>query len=617
MEARNLDHEVRAAARERGVATHYFDVGGREIEVPVDTLRHVLDVLGPPPAPDAPPVYVLREGQEPWRHDLPEDAVVHLDQGGTRALPAELPGSLPIGRHVLELAGRTVPLLVAPRTAHPPADRREWGLAVQLYALRSGRCWGIGDLGDLAQLPAAAGWPGFVLLSPLHAPVLAAPVQPSPYYATSRRVRNPLHLAVEAVPEAAALDGAGREAFAALAAEGRALTARPLIDRDAVLAVKEAALRLAFGAVERLDGRAAALAAHRAAQPDADRFAAFTVLARRHGGDFRRWPAPFRDVAGAGVARLVAGEAGEIAFHAWLQLLMDEQLAAVPAMRLGVIADLAVGTAPGGYDHWLRPAAVADRLSVGAPPDPLGPHGQDWGLPPTLPEALTADGYAGFAGDLAANMRHAGGLRIDHVMGLFRLFVMPAGASPSEGTYLTYPARDLLATVALESRRAACVVIGEDLGTVAAGVREALADHGILGYRVAWFEDGPAESFPRLAMAAVTTHDLPTVAGAYGGDPGDLDLERLARVVADRDPVLALHEHVAATPALLACAALDDVVGATARPNTPGTVDEFPNWRVQLPEPVEQLPDDPRARAVLRAIATGREEPGGPRRTSP
>jgi 4-alpha-glucanotransferase len=148
-------------------------------------------------------------------------------------------------------------------------------------------------------------------------------------------------------------------------------------------------------------------------------------------------------------------------------------------------------------------------------------------------------------------------------------------------------------------------------------VREALADHGILGYRVAWFEDGPAESFPRLAMAAVTTHDLPTVAGAYGGDPGDLDLERLAWVVADRDPVLALHEHVAATPALLACAALDDVVGATARPNTPGTVDEFPNWRVPLPEPVEQLPDDPRARAVLRAIATGREEPGGPRRTSP
>ncbi len=212
-------------------------------------------------------------------------------------------------------------------------------------------------------------------------------------------------------------------------------------------------------------------------------------------------------------------------------------------------------------------------------------------------------------------MAHAGGLRIDHVMGLHRLFVMPAGAPPSAGTYLTYPARDLLATVALESRRARCVVIGEDLGTVAAGVRETLADHGILAYRVAWFEQGPPASVPRLAMAAVTTHDLPTVAGAYGGEAGDLDLARLEPVVAGRDPALALHVHVASTPALLACAALDDVIGATARPNTPGTVDEFPNWRVPLPEPLEALPDDPRAQAVLAAIATGREEPAGPRRS--
>ena len=598
------------------MATHYHDVAGREIEVPLDTLRHVLDVLGPPPAPDAPPpVYVLREGQEPWHHDLDRGAIVHLADGGTCPLPDDLPGALPQGRHLLELPDREVPLLVAPHTAHPPPDRRDWGLAVQLYAVRSASGWGIGDLGDLARLPEAAGWPGFVLVSPLHAPVLAPPVQPSPYYGTSRRVRNPLHLAVAAVPEAGALDGPDEAAFAALAAEGQALAARPLIDRDAVLRVKEAALRLAFGALGRLEGRAAALAAYRAAVPDADRFAAFTVLARRHGGDFRQWPAAYRDVAGEAVARLLTDEPDEIAFHAWLQLLADEQLAAVPPMRLGVITDLAVGTAPGGYDHWLRPAAVSDRLSVGAPPDPLGPQGQDWGLPPLLPGALAADGYAGFAGDLAANMAHAGGLRIDHVMGLFRLFVMPAGAPASEGTYLTYPARDLLATVALESRRARCVVIGEDLGTVAAGVREALADHGILGYRVAWFEDGPADAVPRLAMAAVTTHDLPTVAGAYGGDAGDLDLTRLEHVVAGRDPVLALHEHVAAMPALLACAALDDVVGATARPNTPGTVDEFPNWRVPLPERLEELAADPHAQAVLRAIATGREEPAGPRRT--
>src|SRR5205085_2514998 len=213
-------------------------------------------------------------------------------------------------------------------------------------------------------------------------------------------------------------------------------------------------------------------------------------------------------------------------------------------------------------------------------------------------------------------MAHAGAIRIDHVMGLFRLFVIPSGAPASAGTYLTYPARDLLSVVALESRRARCVVIGEDLGTVAPGIREAIADHGILAYRLAWFEEGPAESIPRLAMAAVTTHDLPTVAGAFGGAAGDLDLERLAPIVGDRDPAVALYEHVASSPALLACAALDDVVGATAQPNVPGTVDEFPNWRLPLPMPLESIPGDAHAQAVLAAIRAGREEPGARRTPS-
>lgn len=611
----DLDDDLRAAARSRGVATSYDDIAGREITVPIETLRHVLDVLGPPPDPVAPPpVYVLREGQQPWWHDLPQDAVVRLDGGGACGLPAALPGPLPHGRHVLELPGREVPLIVAPRTAHTAADRREWGLAVQLYALRSGASWGIGDLGDLARLPAVTGEPGFVLLSPLHAPALTPPLQPSPYYAASRRARNPLHIAVEEVPEAAALDPAARAAFDALAAEGRGLSALPLIDRDAVLRVKEAALRIGFAAQQ--PDRAAALAAFRERSPDADGFAAFTVLARRHGADWRHWPDALRDPAGTAVAQLVRNKQSEIAFHAWLQLLAEEQLAAVPPLRLGVVTDLAVGTAPGGYDHWLRQGMVADRLSVGAPPDPLGPAGQDWGLPPLLPDALTADGYTGFAADLAANMAHAGGIRVDHVMGLFRLFVLPVGAPASAGTYLTYPAGDLLSVVALESRRARCVVIGEDLGTVQAGVREALADHGILAYRLAWFEPGPAEHIPRLAMAAVTTHDLPTVAGAYAGASGDIDLERLAPVVGDRDPAVALYAHVASSPALLACAALDDVLGATVQPNVPGTVDEFPNWRVPLPAPLESIPADPHAQAVLGAVREGREEPGDARRTS-
>ena len=401
------------------------------------------------------------------------------------------------------------------------------------------------------------------------------------------------------------MDAGECAAFEVLADEGRALSALPLIDRDAVLRVKEAALRLLFRHVDR--------------RPPVDRFAVFTVIARRHGGDWRLWPAEFRDPDGAAVAALLREEADEVAFHSWVQTLVDEQLGAVRRlrlMRLGVVTDLAVGTAPGGYDHWLRQSMISDRLSIGAPPDPLGPLGQDWGLPPVLPDALAADGYAAFAGDLAANMAHAGAIRIDHVMGLFRLFVIPAGAPPSAGTYLTYPARDLLSVVALESRRARCVVIGEDLGTVAPGIREAIADHGILAYRLAWFEEGPAESIPRLAMAAVTTHDLPTVAGAFGGASGDLDLERLAPVVGDRDPAVALYEHVASSPALLACAALDDVVGATVQPNVPGTVDEFPNWRVPLPLPLESIPGDAHAQAVLGAIRTGREQPDARRTLS-
>src|SRR4051794_31327461 len=311
MGAGDLDERVRAEAAARGVATGYRDIAGTDIEVPIDTLRHVLDVLGPPPEPGAPPpVYLLREGQDPWRHPFPRQAVLRLGRRGECGLPAELPGPLPPGRHVLELPDREVPFIVAPRTAHPPAERREWGLAVQLYALRSAASWGIGDLGDLARLPAATGEPGFVLLSPLHAPALTPPVQPSPYYASSRRARNPLHIAVEEVPEVAALDSAARAAFHALAGEGRTLSELPLIDRDAVLRVKEAALRIAFTA--QTPDRAAALAAFRERSPDADGFAAFTVLARRHGADWRHWPDALRDPAGAAVARLVRDEEREV-----------------------------------------------------------------------------------------------------------------------------------------------------------------------------------------------------------------------------------------------------------------------------------------------------------------
>ena len=291
----------------------------------------MLDVLGPPPEPDAPPpVYVLREGQDPWRHDLPAGAVVRLDGGGECALPAELPGPLPHGRHVLELPDREVPLIVAPRTAHPPADRREWGLAVQLYALRSAASWGIGDLGDLA---AAAGARRASRASCCCRRCTRRrsrrPVQPSPYYASSRRARNPLHIAVGAVPEVAALDGAERAAFEALAEQGRALSELPLIDRDAVLRVEGG------GAADRVHGPAPRSGARRWRR---------TAAATPTPTGSRRSPCSRGGTAATGAAGRpraaippaprwrgwCARRRGEVAFHAWLQLLADEQLARRP-----------------------------------------------------------------------------------------------------------------------------------------------------------------------------------------------------------------------------------------------------------------------------------------------
>jgi 4-alpha-glucanotransferase len=562
------DDEVRAEAGRRGVSTSYHRMSGELIEVSVETLRAVLAALGPEPGPE-PPVYVFREGQEPWRPEGGGRATVELEDGIEVALPEALPGHLPVGYHTLVRERSRVRLIVAPERAHLPralaAGGREWGLAVQIYALHSAASWGIGDLGDLAALVGATGEPGFVLTSPLHAPTPAVPSEPSPYFASSRFFRNPLHIAVERVPEWAAV--ADREA---LAAAGRRLTATTLIDRDAVLAAKDAALRRCFAALP--EARRDRLEAYRHETPDLDRWAAF--CSRETG----------------------RGDRDEALYHAYLQMLVTDQLAALPAMRVGLVTDLAVGTSPSGFDAWAYRDALLPGVRVGAPPDPLGPQGQDWGVPAFHPTALAGDGYRLFARLLRTNMAYAGGLRIDHVMGLFRLFVIPAGMPASAGTYVHYPAQDLLAVLALESRRAGCLVIGEDLGTVEAGVRQALAAHGILSYRVARFEDRPPQDYPRLAMAAVTTHDLPTVAGLLGGlGPADT-----------RSETRRLHALVASTPSMLACAALDDVTGATVQPNVPGTTDEHPNWRVRLPLAVEDLPGDDDAQSVLAAISAER-----------
>ena len=344
------------------------------------------------------------------------------------------------------------------------------------------------------------------------------------------------------------------------------------------------------------------------------------------------------------MAAFGAGHHDEVGYHAWLQWLLDEQLAAVrpAAGQLGVVNDLAIGFAPNGFDAWSFQDELAAGMSVGAPPDPLGPHGQDWGLPAFVPDRLAAGGYGPFAQTIRAGMAHAAGLRIDHVMGLFRLFWIPEGAEPAQGTYVRYPADDLLGVLALESHRAAqALVVGEDLGTVEPGVRERLAAEGVLSYRLAWFEHGPdggrrrAADYPRLALAATTTHDLPTVAGFFTGSdldhlcdigvaaPGgpeqaDQEAQRasLCRLLEDEGLlapgersvaaiVAALYGFLARTPSMLVAATLEDAVEAPDRPNVPGTIDQRPNWSLPLPVPLDDLAADPRVRRLAGILRNG------------
>jgi 4-alpha-glucanotransferase len=310
---------------------------------------------------------------------------------------------------------------------------------------------------------------------------------------------------------------------------------------------------------------------------------------------------------------------------------------------IGLIADLAVGFAPDGFDAWWFRDELAPGITVGAPPDPLGPHGQDWGVPPFVPGRLAAHAYEPFARTIRASMAHAGGLRIDHVMGLFRLFWIPQGAAPADGTYVAYPADDLLGVLALESARARSLVVGEDLGTVAPGVRERLAAEGVLSYRLTWFEQGAdgrrrrAADYPRLALAAATTHDLPTIEGFLDGsdlaelrDIGVVAGDRFGQAAAERareraslrrllrdegllDPgepdggatAAALHGFLARTPAMLVAATLEDALGVRRRPNVPGTTTQRPNWSLPLPVPLEELAADPRLRRVAAILSKG------------
>ncbi|HEY3634957.1 MAG TPA: malto-oligosyltrehalose synthase [Caldimonas sp.] len=591
--------------------------------------------------------------------------------------------ALPAGYHRLRVDGVPGEALViaAPRRCwRPPAladDGRVFGPAVQLYALRSDENWGIGDFGDLARLVEQWGarGAGIVGLNPLHALFGHNPAHVSPYSPSSRQRLNPIYIDVEAVAELRGCAAAQRLVrSAAFQHRLERLRASELVDYPGVAAAKQQVLALLYesfraGALARNDARALAFRAfQREGGAGLRRFAQFEALqARFHSADaavwgWPVWPEGWRDPASARVAEDARAQLTEIEFYEYLQWIADAQLARAQkvaderGMPVGLYLDLAVSVDRGGADAWSHAATYALGASIGAPPDDFNREGQAWGLPPLRPDRLRATGYRIVVEALRANMRHAGALRIDHVMGLMRLFWIPPGRSAKDGAYVHYRADELLAIVALESHRNRCMVIGEDLGTVPDGMRSHLLERGILSYRLLYFErDAQGEfklprAYPRDALVAVSTHDLPTLAGWWDGHDIALrhelgllddagreafaarraeDRRRLLamvrkagpRTARDADPdrpmtpelAATIHRTLAAAPSAVMMLQLEDVLGMREQANVPGTTVEQPNWRRKLGAGLDAMSADERITALAASLA--RLRPGPPRST--
>ena len=678
-----VEPALAALAAACGVATSYENWRGEPVPVPRSAVASALAALGVDAAtPDAvgaaeaersqriwsrplSPSVVVRDGRGVVDVRVPEGAVVTLavllEDGGEVDVPVagtvaeradaavrrpvRLP-ALPHGWHRLRATVDGVQteavLVVAPaRIALPEGLTRTWGWMLQLYSLRSDQSWGMGDYGDLRTVldAAAADGAGLVLLNPLHAETPVTPLNPSPYSPSSRRFRSPVYLRIDDVPELVAAPDDVRAAVVAL----RPPTDPERIDRDAVWSAKLAALELLWPL-----HRAEDLAVFRAAQGESlEGFAVFCALAEQHATPWQSWPAELRHPDSPAVACARAEHDERVAFWCWVQLLVDEQLAGLRRdLAVGVVHDLAVGVDAGGADAWALQDALALGTTVGAPPDSFNQQGQDWGLPPWRPDRLAELGYAPFRDVVRRCLRSAGGLRIDHVMGLFRLWWVPQGASAADGTYVHYDSEALLGVLALEASRAGALVVGEDLGTVEDRVRDDLAGTGVLGSAVLWFERDedtgaflPPHQWRELALASVTTHDLPTAAGFLAEEQvrvrdelGQLGMpveQERARVREEReqllamltatglleacagDVVLAMHAALAASPCRLVLAAFGDAVGDLRQPNLPGTVDQYPNWRLPVadgrgrPLSLEQLLASEGVRRLTRLLAEG------------
>jgi len=694
------DALLRLAAA-HGVAPDHWGFHGELKAASATTLRGVLRALGvDASSPERIDVALSSVDDTPWRRVLPPVVVVregrtvhvpvHVTDGDPVSLWIELddevgggrrdltqtdayvaprtvdgrlvgratftvPTDLPLGWHELRADGPSAQaravLVVTPDRLELPASldgRRQWGLMAQLYSVRSRRSWGVGDLVDLADLGVLAGGIGadFLLINPLHAAEPVAPMTPSPYLPTTRRFVNPIYVRPEAVPEAAYLASADRSLVEWAAEPVTALDTDPgPIDRDAAWEAKRAALEVVF-AVPRGAARQALFDAFVEEQGfGLETFALWSALAEKYGSE--TIPAALADPSSEAVAAEREVLAERVAFHTWLQWVADEQLAAAQrsarenGMALGIMQDLAVGVHPAGADVWALGDVLVRGATVGAPPDMYNQQGQNWSQPPWHPQELARAGYRPYRDMLRTVLRHAGAIRIDHVIGLFRLWWVPEGAGADEGAYVRYDHEALIGILALEAHRAGAVVIGEDLGVVEPWVRDYLTTRGVLGTSVLWFEHDlhgnplAPQDYRQLVLATVTTHDLPPTAGYLAGEhvairerlglltepvpvvraAADAERDRMLAALrergligddaSEREVVEAMHRYIMATPAVLLGVALTDAVGERRAQNQPGTDQEYPNWKVPLADSSGQLVliDDLFDNARLRSLA--------------
>ena len=561
-----------------------------------------------------------------------------------------IPGNLPLGYHELIVtigthdadgseadggihATATSTIIVTPNRVGLPrrmGASRVWGYAAQLYSVRSHHSWGLGDLTDLADLCtwSASQGAGYLLTNPLHAAEVTGRMEPSPYLPSSRLFVNPIYIRPELIAEYHDLDQYDASIIESLRTTTLDDDPQALLDRDRTWQAKSQALEL----IHRVDmsaSRRMAFTAFRVARGRRlEDFATWCLLSELHGSDWHDWPAELHDPHGAAVARVRREHADRIDFHMWLQWIADQQLSTAQSsgtdagMPVGLICDLAVGVNGSGADAWMLNGLFAREMNVGAPPDPFNQAGQDWGQPPMRPDVLEQMAYAPLREMVSSALRHAGGVRIDHIMGLFRLWWVPRGLGPRHGAYVRYNHEAMVGVVALEAYRAGALVIGEDLGTVEPWVRDHLASRGILGTSIMWFETGPdgrpkqPQQWREHAMSSVTSHDLPPTSSYLRGDHVELrdrlglltesvdeerenarreretwlaSLRQQGVLEADEDDpeqvTLAMHTLLTRTPSKVINATLTDAVGDPRTQNLPGTEDEYPNWRVPLSGP--------------------------------